>query len=50
MDSKGFQTEEAGEFAGLNTDDANKKIAEALVEKGAMLAMQNIPYKEKPLS
>ena len=44
VDSKGFQTEEAGEFAGLNTDDANKKIAEALVEKGAMLAMQKIVH------
>ena len=44
VDSKGYQTEEAGEFAGLDTAEANKKIAEKLVELGAMLAMQNIEH------
>ncbi|MDE5564612.1 MAG: isoleucine--tRNA ligase, partial [Oscillospiraceae bacterium] len=44
VDSKGYQTEEAGEFAGLDTNEANKKIAERLVEEGAMLAMQNIEH------
>lgn len=44
VDSKGYQTEEAGEFAGLDTSEANKKIAEKLVELGAMLAMQNIEH------
>ena len=44
VDSKGYQTEEAGEFAGLDTAEANKKIADKLVELGAMLAMQNIEH------
>ncbi len=44
VDSKGYQTAEAGEFEGLDTNEANKKIAERLVEEGAMLAMQNIEH------
>lgn len=44
VDAKGFQTEEAGEFAGLNTDDANKAIAAKLTELGAMLATEKIVH------
>ncbi|MBR7085233.1 MAG: isoleucine--tRNA ligase [Oscillospiraceae bacterium] len=44
VDSKGRQTAEAGEFEGLDTTEANKKIAEKLVETGAMLAMQSIVH------
>ena len=44
VDAKGRQTAEAGEFEGLDTDEANKRIAERLVEEGAMLAMQNIVH------
>lgn len=44
VDSKGRQTAEAGEFEGLDTNEANKKIAEKLVETGAMLAMQSIVH------
>ncbi|MDE6657513.1 MAG: isoleucine--tRNA ligase, partial [Oscillospiraceae bacterium] len=44
VDSKGRQTAEAGEFEGLDTDEANKKIAKRLVEENAMLAMQNIVH------
>ncbi|MDE7121491.1 MAG: class I tRNA ligase family protein, partial [Oscillospiraceae bacterium] len=42
VDAKGRQTAEAGEFEGLDTDQANKKIAERLVEENAMFAMQDI--------
>ena len=44
VDSKGRQTAEAGEFEGLDTTEANKKIAERLVEEHAMLAMQSIVH------
>lgn len=44
VDAKGKQTAEAGEFEGLDTDEANKRIAERLVEEGAMLAMQRIVH------
>ena len=44
VDAKGKQTAEAGEFEGLDTDEANKRIAERLVEEGAMLAMQKIVH------
>ena len=46
VDSKGVLTEEAGEFAGLTTNDANKKIAAKLEEINALLAIQKIvhPY------
>lgn len=44
VDSKGKQTAEAGEFEGMNTDKANKAIAEKLVEVGAMLATQKIVH------
>ncbi|MGN0592956.1 MAG: isoleucine--tRNA ligase [Ruminococcus sp.] len=44
VDAKGRQTEEAGEFAGLNTDEANKAIAAKLTELGAMLATEKIVH------
>ncbi len=44
VDDKGCQTEEAGEFAGMDTDTANKAIAAKLEELGAMLAMQKIVH------
>lgn len=44
VDAKGLQTEEAGEFAGLNTDEANKAIAAKLTEIGAMLATEKIVH------
>ncbi|MBP5362315.1 MAG: isoleucine--tRNA ligase [Ruminococcus sp.] len=44
VDAKGKQTEEAGEFAGLDTDEANKAIAAKLTELGAMLATQKIVH------
>ncbi len=42
VDSVGNLTEEAGEFAGLTTDDANKAIAMKLDEIGALFALQKI--------
>ena len=44
VDAKGKQTAEAGEFAGLDTDEANKAIAAKLTELGAMLATQKIVH------
>ena len=44
VDAKGRQTAEAGEFAGLDTDEANKAIAAKLTELGAMLATQKIVH------
>ncbi len=44
VDSKGRQTEEAGEFAGMDTDTANKAIAAKLEELGALLAIQKIVH------
>ncbi len=44
VDAKGKQTAEAGEFEGLDTNQANQKIAERLTEEHAMLAMQNIVH------
>ena len=42
VDAKGILTEEAGQFAGLNTDEANKKIALHLESTGNLLALQKI--------
>ncbi len=42
VDAKGVLTEEAGQFAGLTTDEANKKIAMHLDETGNLLALQKI--------
>ncbi|MBQ7046705.1 MAG: isoleucine--tRNA ligase, partial [Oscillospiraceae bacterium] len=44
VDAKGKQTEEAGEFAGLDTDEANKAIAKKLEETGALLASEKITH------
>ncbi len=44
VDSKGKQTAEAGEFEGMDTDEANKAIAKKLVELNAMLATQKIVH------
>ncbi|MBQ8623525.1 MAG: isoleucine--tRNA ligase [Oscillospiraceae bacterium] len=44
VDGKGVLTEEAGMFAGLKTDDANKVIGKHLVETGAMFASSKIVH------
>lgn len=42
VDNTGHLTSEAGEFAGLSTDDANKAIAKKLEETGHLFALQKI--------
>ena len=42
VDSKGHLTAEAGQFAGLSTDEANKAIAECLTQSGHMFAVEKI--------
>lgn len=42
VDSKGKQTAEAGEFEGMDTDQANKAIAKKLDEVHALLAIEKI--------
>lgn len=42
VDENGVLTEEAGMFAGLKTDDANKPIAEHLDKVGALFALKKI--------
>lgn len=42
VDAHGRLTEEAGQFAGLLTEDANKPIAQYLDETGALFALQKI--------
>ncbi len=42
VDSNGILTEEAGQFAGLSTDDANKKIAMHLEKTGSLFALEKI--------
>ena len=44
IDNKGIQTAEAGQFAGLNTDDANKAIAKHLDEQGNLFALKKIVH------
>ena len=44
VDADGKLTEEAGQFAGLTTAEANKVIGAHLVETGAMLATQKIVH------
>ncbi len=46
VNEKGVLTDEAGEFAGLKTSDANKEIAKRLDADNTLLAMQKIvhPY------
>ncbi|MBQ9514559.1 MAG: isoleucine--tRNA ligase, partial [Ruminococcus sp.] len=42
VNADGVLTEEAGQFAGLTTDEANKKIAAYLEETGALFALKKI--------
>lgn len=42
VDHKGVLTEEAGKFAGLSTNDANKAIARKLEESGHLFALEKI--------
>ena len=42
VDSHGKMTEEAGQFAGLTTEEANKAIAQHLEDTGALFALQKI--------
>lgn len=42
VDSNGVLTDEAGQFAGLTTDEANKKIAVYLDEHGSLFALKKI--------
>ena len=44
VDEKGVMTEEAGEFAGLFYDEANKAITEKLTEVGALLKLTFITH------
>ena len=44
VDAKGYQTEEAGEFAGLYYEASNEKILENLKNSGALLASQEIVH------
>ncbi len=44
VDENGVLTEEAGMFAGLKTDDANKPIAEHLDKIGALFAIKKIVH------
>ncbi len=42
VNDKGVLTSEAGQFAGLTTDEANKAIAQHLEDKGNLFAMEKI--------
>ena len=44
VDAQGVLTEEAGQFAGLSTEDANKPIAEYLDKTGALFALKKIKH------
>ncbi|MCC8195967.1 MAG: isoleucine--tRNA ligase [Ruminococcus sp.] len=44
VDGKGVLTEEAGQFARLTTDEANKAISKHLIETGAMFASSKIVH------
>ncbi|WP_436884740.1 isoleucine--tRNA ligase [Staphylococcus gallinarum] len=44
VDDKGVFTEEAGQFAGLFYDKANKEITDLLTEKGALLKLEFITH------
>ena len=45
VDAHGVLTEEAGEFAGLNTEQANKAIKKNMEESGALFASEMIEHK-----
>lgn len=42
VDDRGFQTEDAGKFAGLRYDESNKAIYEDLKQSGALFASEDI--------
>ena len=44
VNNKGVLTDEAGQFAGLTTDEANKKIAAYLEEHGNLFALKKIVH------
>ena len=44
VDHKGYQTEDAGEFAGLYYEESNEKILEKLKADGALVASQEIVH------
>ena len=44
VDSKGVQTEEAGKYAGLTTENSNKVIAGDLEASGALFALEKIVH------
>lgn len=44
VDEHGYLTEEAGQFAGLSTEEANKPIAMHLEEIGALFALKKIVH------
>ncbi len=44
VDSKGILTDEAGKYAGLTTDKANRAIAADLEESGALFALEKIVH------
>ena len=44
VNNKGVLTDEAGQFAGLTTDEANKKIAAYLEEQGNLFALKKIVH------
>ena len=44
VDSNGVLTEEAGQFAGLTTNEANKNIAAYLDEEGSLFALKKIVH------
>ncbi len=44
VDDDGILTEEAGQFAGLSTDDSNPKIIEWLESQGTLVARVNITH------
>ena len=44
VDGKGYQTEKAGQFAGLSCDESNKVITKWLEDNGYLLATQKISH------
>ncbi len=44
VDDKGYQTEDAGKFAGLRYDESNEAIYNELVEIGALFASEKISH------
>lgn len=44
VDAKGYQTEDAGEFAGIYYEESNEKILAKLKESGALVASRDIVH------